>query len=105
APASRAFSISSLAAEAGRSTTSPAAIKSATWRSSSRIFGMGSSFPLHQLHDAEGQGVDNHVQADGGPDGIGLFIGPAQGDSGGEIGDRRQQHGLGVIEQKILPDV
>ena len=60
---------------------------------------------VHQLHDAEGQGVDDHVQTDGGPDGIGLFVGPAQGDAGGEIGDGRQQHGLGVIEQKILPDV
>ena len=33
APASMAFSISSLATEAGRSTTSPAAIRSATWGS------------------------------------------------------------------------
>ena len=32
-PASMAFSISSLATEAGRSTTSPAAIRSATWLS------------------------------------------------------------------------
>ena len=40
APASMAFSISSLATLAGRSTTSPAAIRSATWGSNTWIFGM-----------------------------------------------------------------
>ena len=44
APASMAFSTNSLTTEAGRSTTSPAAIKSATWRLSWTIFGMGTSF-------------------------------------------------------------
>ena len=42
APASMEFSTSSLTAEAGRSTTSPAAMRSATWRSSWMIFGIGS---------------------------------------------------------------
>ena len=37
APASRAFSISSLTTEAGRSTTSPAAILFATWMGSRRM--------------------------------------------------------------------
>ena len=40
APASMAFSISSFTAEAGRSTTSPAAIRSATWGESMFILGM-----------------------------------------------------------------
>ena len=39
-PASTAFSRSSLATEAGRSTTSPAAIRSATWGSSCLISGI-----------------------------------------------------------------
>ena len=41
APASMAFSISSLATEAGRSTTSPAAMRSAIWESSTLMSGMG----------------------------------------------------------------
>ena len=40
APASMAFSISSLATEAGRSTTSPAAIRSATWGANIWMFGI-----------------------------------------------------------------
>ena len=44
APASMAFSTSSLTTEAGRSTTSPAAIRSATWELSWTIFGMETSF-------------------------------------------------------------
>ena len=40
APASMAFSISSLATLAGRSTTSPAAIRSATWGSNTWISGI-----------------------------------------------------------------
>ena len=42
APASMEFSTSSLTADAGRSTTSPAAMRSATWRSSWMIFGIKS---------------------------------------------------------------
>ena len=40
APASMAFSKSSLTADAGRSTTSPAAMRSATWGESMLILGM-----------------------------------------------------------------
>ena len=43
APASMAFSMSSLATEAGRSTTSPAAIRSATWGSNTCMLGMDTS--------------------------------------------------------------
>ena len=42
APASMAFSISSFTTEAGRSTTSPAAMRSATWGSSCRMVGIRS---------------------------------------------------------------
>ncbi|MCM1297576.1 MAG: hypothetical protein NC311_18720 [Muribaculaceae bacterium] len=42
APASMAFSINSFTTLAGRSTTSPAAIRSATWGESCWIWGMGS---------------------------------------------------------------
>ena len=45
APASMAFSTSSFTTEAGRSTTSPAAMRSATWGESCLISGMVSSFP------------------------------------------------------------
>ena len=41
APASTAFSASSLTADAGRSTTSPAAMRSATWGESMFILGIG----------------------------------------------------------------
>ena len=44
APASTAFSTSSLTTEAGRSTTSPAAMRLAIWGGSCVILGMASSF-------------------------------------------------------------
>src|SRR6266436_2180509 len=85
APASREFSRSSLTTEAGRSTTSPAAILFATWSGRTRIR------PIALLYDdapliqklARGiqqvekvaaivDGLDNHVRF--GPDQIGLGL-------------------------------
>ena len=79
APASTAFSSSSFTTLAGRSTTSPAAIRLATWGDNSIILGIRS--PQNQ----NSYEIYRHMDQNRGKDRIGFAVAPAEDQSRGQI--------------------
>lgn len=65
----------------------------------------GHERPPLAVQDSHGHGIDETVDQNGGPDGIGFFIGPAQGDACRQILHGAQQCRQPAYLPHVLPDV